>query len=74
LENGPPKIEPIPGAALSRRLSLFDRGGFLMSFTVINPATGREGNRYEATSEDEIIAAIEKADAASREGSRSVAW
>jgi acyl-CoA reductase-like NAD-dependent aldehyde dehydrogenase len=36
-----------------------------MSFTVINPATGREGNRYEATSEDEIMAAIEKADAAS---------
>jgi succinate-semialdehyde dehydrogenase/glutarate-semialdehyde dehydrogenase len=38
-----------------------------MSFTVINPATGREGNRYEATSEDEIMAAIEKADAASRD-------
>jgi succinate-semialdehyde dehydrogenase / glutarate-semialdehyde dehydrogenase len=38
-----------------------------MPFTVINPATGREGNRYEATSEDEIMAAIEKADAASRD-------
>jgi succinate-semialdehyde dehydrogenase/glutarate-semialdehyde dehydrogenase len=38
-----------------------------MSFTVINPATGREGNSYEATSEDEIMAAIEKADAASRD-------
>jgi succinate-semialdehyde dehydrogenase / glutarate-semialdehyde dehydrogenase len=38
-----------------------------MSFTVINPATGREGNRYDATSEAEIKAAIEKADAASRD-------
>ncbi|MEP9380176.1 NAD-dependent succinate-semialdehyde dehydrogenase [Aquabacter sp. CN5-332] len=37
-----------------------------MSFTVINPATGRDGKRYEATSEAEIRTAIEKADAASR--------
>ena len=35
----------------------------LMSFTIINPVTGREGNRYEATSEAETPAAIEKADA-----------
>jgi succinate-semialdehyde dehydrogenase/glutarate-semialdehyde dehydrogenase len=35
-----------------------------MSFTVINPATGRQGSRYEATSESKITAAIEKADAA----------
>jgi succinate-semialdehyde dehydrogenase / glutarate-semialdehyde dehydrogenase len=41
-----------------------------MSFTVINPTTGREGNRYEATSEVEITAAIEKADAAFREWRR----
>ncbi|MEK4035415.1 NAD-dependent succinate-semialdehyde dehydrogenase [Methylocystis sp. IM3] len=42
-----------------------------MSFTVINPATGREGNRYKATPEGEITAAIEKADAASRKWRRS---
>jgi succinate-semialdehyde dehydrogenase/glutarate-semialdehyde dehydrogenase len=42
-----------------------------MSFTVINPATGREGNRYEATPEGEITAAIEKADATSRGWRRS---
>ena len=41
-----------------------------MSFTVINPATGREVNRYDATSEAEIKAAIEKADAASRDWRR----
>ena len=41
-----------------------------MSFTVINPATGQEGNRYDATSEAEITAAIEKADAASRDWRR----
>ena len=41
-----------------------------MSFTVINPATGREGNRYEATSDDEITAAIERADATSRDWRR----
>jgi succinate-semialdehyde dehydrogenase / glutarate-semialdehyde dehydrogenase len=42
-----------------------------MSFTVINPATGREGNRYDATSEAGITAAIEKADAASRDWRRT---
>ena len=41
-----------------------------MSFTVINPATGREGNRYEATSDDEITAAIERAEATSRDWRR----
>jgi acyl-CoA reductase-like NAD-dependent aldehyde dehydrogenase len=55
---------------LARRTPLFcglfhtsTNRAMLMSFTVINPATGREGNRYEATSEAEITAAIEKADA-----------
>ena len=41
-----------------------------MSFTIINPATGREGKRYDATSEAGITDAIEKADAASRDWRR----
>jgi succinate-semialdehyde dehydrogenase/glutarate-semialdehyde dehydrogenase len=42
----------------------------LMSFTVINPATGREGKTYDATSEADITAAIERADAASHDWRR----
>jgi succinate-semialdehyde dehydrogenase/glutarate-semialdehyde dehydrogenase len=41
-----------------------------MQFTVVNPATGREGHRYDATSQADITAAIEKADTASRDWRR----